>query len=153
MKRLYIVYFRTMVDSPEVTIECATTSRFLAERALLQAKRQEEEWMADEDEDSGNWAEACIRKFDNMPDTLKEGDTIHVVVNTRWEEEVDTWINAFVRKDEATNLADYYKQWYLADYPGLTPFDEDETIEEATHLEDPDVAVDIYVDIQSVTLQ
>ena len=152
MQRLNVVYFRTMVDSPEVTIECATTSRLLAERALLQAKRQEEEWMADEDEDSGNWAEACIRTFE-VPGSLKEGDTINLVVLTEWYEEVTTNIYPLIRKDDAETMAQVIKRDYLEQYPGLTPFDEDETIEEATHLEDPDVAVDIYVDIQSVTLQ
>ena len=152
MQRLNVVYFRTMVDSPEVTIECATTSRLLAERALLQAKRQEEEWMADEDEDSGNWAEACIRTFE-VPNSLKEGDTIHLVVETCWHEEVTTNIYPLIRKDDAESLVRVIKDDYLQDYPGLTPFDEDESIEDATHLEDPDVAVDIYLDIQSVTLQ
>ena len=152
MKRLYIVYFRTMEDSPRVTIECATTSRFLAERALLQAKRQEEEWMADEDEDSGNWAEACIRTFE-VPNSLKEGDSINLVVETCWHEEVTTNIYPLIRKDDAESLVRVIKDDYLKDYPGLTPFYEDESIQEATHLEDPSVAVDIYVDIQSVTLQ
>lgn len=147
--KLHIVYFRTMVDSPEVTIECVTASKDIAERALLQAKREEEEWMADEDEDSGNWAEACMASFD-MPDTIKEGDTIHVVVETFWEEVVSTCIYPFIHEENAMSHAALRKFDYLNDYPGLVPFDEDETIQEAMHLEDPDVAVDVYFDIVDV---
>ena len=50
--KLYVVYFRTMQDSPEVEIKCATTSKFIAEQTLTKAQREAEEWMADEDEDS-----------------------------------------------------------------------------------------------------
>lgn len=152
MKLLYIVYFRTMVDSPEVTIECVTTSKSVADKAFIQAKREEEEWMADEDEDSGNWAEACIRTF-AFPGDPKEGDTIHVLVDTCWDEAVSTCVYPFIREEDAMSLVGIIKQDYLGDYPDLTSYDEDETIEEAMHLEDPDIAVDIYFDIQAVTLQ
>ena len=150
--KLYIVYFRTMVDSPEVSIECVTTSKFISERALLKAKREEEEWMADEDEDSGNWAEACIRTFD-MPNTIKEGDTIHLVVDTCWYEEVSTDINPFIYRENAVSQVKFLKQDYLEEFPGLVPFDEDETIEEAMVLEDGDVQVTIYFDIVDAKVQ
>jgi hypothetical protein len=152
MKQLNIVYFRTMVDSPEVSIECVTTSKFIAERALLKAKREEEEWMADEDEDSGNWAEACIRTFE-IPNDIKEGDTIHLVVETSWDEEVATGIYPFVRKEDAVSLLKYAKQDWLEKCPGLVPFDEDETFDEAMVLEDEDEQVTIFFDIVDAKVQ
>ena len=152
MKLLYIVYFRTMEDSPEVYIECATTSRLVANEAFLKAKAEEEEWMADQDPDMGNWAEARIRTF-AIPGDIKPGDTIHVVVDTDWDEVVSTEIYPLLRKEDAESLVEALKHDYLEDYPDVTPFDEDETIEESMHLEDPSEGVDIYFDIVDAKVQ
>lgn len=82
--KLYVVYFRTMVDSPEVEIKCATTSKFIAEQALTKAQREADEWMADEDENSSNWAEACVKVFDGISPAYGPGALVHVTVETAW---------------------------------------------------------------------
>lgn len=41
--KIYVVYFRTMQDSPEVEIKCATISKFIAEQALTKAQREADE--------------------------------------------------------------------------------------------------------------
>jgi hypothetical protein len=150
--KLYIVYFRTMQDSPEVTIKCATTSKAIAELEYEKAKAEEADWMADEDEDSGNWAEACLREFD-MAEDLKQGQDIYLLVDTRWHEDVETIVTPFVYEDNAVTQQAWAKEDYLKFYPGLTPFDEDEAWDQAIHINDDSVMVDIRVYVEPVTIQ
>lgn len=150
--KLYVVYFRTMQDSPEVEIKCATTSKFIAEQALTKAQREAEEWMADEDEDSGNWAEACIMTTIVSEDT-RPGDMFFAMIETDWVEEVSTSIKIHGEDFWAEKGIEFRKRKLLEDDPNLVPFDEDESFEESMHLHNPDVMSDYYFSIELITIQ
>lgn len=150
--KLYVVYFRTMVDSPEVTIKCATTSKFIAEQALTKAQREAEEWMADEDEDSGNWAEACIMTTIVSEDT-RPGDMFFAMIETDWVEEVSTSIKIHGSDFWAEKGIEFRKRRLLKEDPGLVPYDEDESFEESMHLHNPDVMSDYYFSVELITIQ
>lgn len=150
--KLYVVYFRTMQDSPEVEIRCVTTSKFIAEQALTKAQREAEEWMADEDEDSGNWAEACIMTTIVSEDT-RPGDMFFAMIETDWVEEVSTSIKIHGDDFWAEKGIEFRKRKLLEDDPNLVPFDEDESFEESMHLHNPDVMSDYYFSIELITIQ
>ena len=151
--KLYVVYFRTMVDSPEVEIKCATTSKFIAEQALTKAQREAEEWMADEDEDSGNWAEACIKTFDGISDDIGHGSLLYVTVETTWVEEVSTRLHLFGSEFWAKKHVGLRKKILVHEDPNFEPFDEDETFEESMHLCNPGVMSDYYFSVKPVIVQ
>ena len=150
--KLYIVYFRTMCDSPDVEIKCVTTDETLANESFLEWKRYEDDINAREDLDSSDWCEACMEAFD-MSEERKPGDTIYVYVETEWCEYVETAIKPFLFSDNAVLYTDSRRAFFRREYPGLQSFDEDEPIEEAMHLEDPEVQADIYFSIDPVVLQ
>lgn len=150
--KLYVVYFRTMVDSPEVEIKCATTSKFIAEQALTKAQREAEEWMADEDEDSGNWAEACIMTTIVSEDT-RPGDMFFAMIETDWVEEVSTSIKIHGWEFWAEKGIEWRKRKLLEEDPLLIPYDYDETFEESMHLCNPDVMSDYYFSIEPIIIQ
>lgn len=150
--KLYVVYFRTMQDSPEVVIKCATTSKFIAEQALTKAQREADEWMADEDEDSGNWAEACIMTTIVSEDT-RPGDMFFAMIETDWVEEVSTSIKIHGSDFWAEKGIEFRKRKLLNDDPNLVPYDEDESFEESMHLHNPDVMSDYYFSIELITIQ
>lgn len=150
--KLYVVYFRTMQDSPEVKIKCATTSKFIAEQALTKAQREAEEWMADEDEDSGNWAEACIMTTIVSEDT-RPGDMFFAMIETDWVEEVSTSIKIHGSDFWAEKGIEFRKRGLLKEDPGLVPFDEDESFEESMHLHNPDVMSDYYFSIETIIVE
>lgn len=149
--KIYVVYFRTMVDSPEVEIKCATTSKFIAEQALTKAQREAEEWMADEDEDSGNWAEACIKTF--ISPAYGPGSRVYVTVETAWVEEVSTTLHLNVTEQSAMDYVALRKRILVNEDPDLVPYDEDDTFEESMHLCNPDVMSDYYFSIEPVIVQ
>lgn len=151
--KLYVVYFRTMVDSPDVEIKCATTSKFIAEQALTKAQREADEWMADEDEDSGNWAEACIKTFDGISPAYGSGSLVYVTVETSWFEEVTTKLHLNGTKPSAMDYVDLRKKILIKEDPDLVPYDEDETLEESMHLHNPNIMSDYYFSIEPVTVQ
>ena len=151
--KIYVVYFRTMVDSPEVEIRCATTSKFIAEQALTKARREVEEWMADEDEDSGNWAEACVKVFDGISPAYGTGSLVYVTVETSWYEEVTTMLHLNGTKPSAMDYVNLRKKILIKDDPNLAPYDEDETLEESMHLHNPDVMSDHYFSVEPVIIQ
>lgn len=151
--KIYVVYLRTMVDSPEVEIKCATTSKFIAEQALTKAQREAEEWMADEDEDSGNWAEACIKTFDGISPAYGQGSLVYVTVETSWVEEVTTMLHLNGTKPSAMDYVNLRKKILIKDDPNLAPYDEDETLEESMHLHNPDVMSDYYFSVEPVIVQ
>lgn len=151
--KIYVVYFRTMQDSPEVEIKCATTSKFIAEQALTKAQREADEWMDDEDEDSGNWAEACIKTFDGISPAYGTGSLVYVTVETSWFEEVTTKLHLNSAKPFAMDYVDLRKKILIREDPDLVPYDEDETIEESMHLHNPAVMIDYYFSIEPVTIQ
>lgn len=150
--KLYVVYLRTMIDSPEVEIKCATTSEFIAEQALTRAQREAEEWMADEDEDSGNWAEACIMTAIVSLDT-RPGDMFFAMIETDWVEEVTTSIKIHGSSFWAKKGIELRKRKLLEDDPNLVPYDEDETLEESMHLHNPDVMSDYYFSVEPIIIQ
>lgn len=151
--KIYVVYFRTMQDSPEVEIKCATTSKFIATQALTKAQREAEEWMADEDEDSGNWAEACIKTFDGISDDIGHGSLLYVTVETTWVEEVSTRLHLFGSEFWAKKHIGLRKKILVHEDPHLEPFDEDETFEESMHLHNPGVMSDYYFSVEPVIVQ
>lgn len=150
--KLYVVYFRTMQDSPEVEIKCVTTSKFIAEQALTKAQREAEEWMADEDEDSGNWAEACIMTALVSEDT-RPGDMFFAMIETDWVEEVSTLIKIHGSDFWAEKGIELRKRVLRKKDPGLVPFDEDESFEESMHLHNPDVMSDYYFSIETIIVE
>ena len=150
--KLYIVYFRTMQDSPDVKIRCATTNEALAKDEYKKAKKEKREWMKDVSEDSGDWAEACMKSF-NIKKERKPGDKIFVLVENVWCECVDTTIKPFIYQEDAEGQWKTSKENLLNEFPDLTPFNEYESIDEATHLEDPSVMVDVFLYIEEVTLK
>ena len=151
--KIYVVYFRTMIDSPEVEIKCATTSKFIAEQALTNAQREADEWMADEDEDSENWAEACIQVFDGISPAYGTGSLVYVTVETAWVEEVTTKLHINGTKPSAMDYVDLRKKIRIKEDPDLVPYDEDETLEESMHLHNPDVMSDYYFSIEPVIIK
>ncbi len=151
--KLYVVYFRTMQDSPEVVIKCATTSKFIAEQTLTKAQREAEEWMADEDEDSGNWAEACFKIFDGISDDIGHGSLLYVTVETTWVEEVSTRLHLFGSEFWAKKHIGLRKKILVHEDPNIEPFDEGETFEESMHLHNPGVMSDYYFSVEPVIVQ
>ena len=147
--KLYIVYFRTMENSPEVTIECATTDKALAKAKYAKARAEAKELTEDYGDDEGNWYEAHMKTFD-LSEERKPGDTIYVYVENEWCEYVETDIKPFLFSDNAVLYTDSRRAFFRREYSGLQSFDEDEPIEEAMHLEDPDVQADIYFSIEPV---
>lgn len=150
--KLYIVYFRTMENSPVVRIITATTDEAIANEKFKKAKEKEAEWMKDEDEDTGNWAEACMESFDITED-CKAGDTIYVLVETLWHEVVETSVSPFIYEANAVATQTFHKEDVLKDYPDIVPFDDDETFDEALHLCDDSVMVDYYTFIEPVVIE
>ena len=151
--KLYVVYLRTMADSPEVKIKCATTSKFIAEQALTMAQREADEWMADEDEDSGNWAEACIKTFDGISAAYGPGSLLYVTVETAWIEEVSTTLHLNGTIFSARDYVALRKRILLNEDPDLEPYDEGETIEESMHLHNPGVMSDYYFSVEPITVK
>lgn len=147
--KLYVVYFRTMQDSPEVKIVSLTTSKKKADEKFAEAKKWEEEWM---DEESGNWAEACMEEFETQFD-VTSGETWYVVVETDWLEVVDTDVFIFREHDQAVDAIETEKAIIKMLDDGMVPFDEDETFEESMHICNDDVMHDVYFSIEPVVLQ
>ena len=150
--KLYVVYFRTMQDSPEVKIVSLTTSKKKADEKFAEAKKWEEEWMADEDEESGNWAEACIMTTIVSEDT-RPGDMFFAMIETDWVEEVSTSIKIHGSDFWAEKGIEFRKRKLLEDDPNLVPYDEDDTIEESMHLHNPDVMSDYYFSIEPIIVE
>ena len=148
--KIYVVYFRTMQDSPAVEIRRVTTSKFIAGQALAMAQREADAWMADEDEDSGNWAEACIKTFDGISPAYGPGSLVYVTVETAWVEEVSTTLHLNGTIFSARDYVALRKRILLNYDPDLEPYDEGETIEESMHLHDPGVMSDYYFSIEPV---
>ena len=142
-----------MVDSPEVEIKCATTSKFIAEQALTKAQREAEEWMADEDEGSGNWAEACIKTFDGISPAYGQGALVYVTVETAWVEEVSTTLHLNGTEPSARDFVELRKRMLLNEDPDLVPYNEDETFEESMHLHNPDVMSDYYFSVEPIIVR
>ena len=153
--KLYIIYFRTMDNSPEVTIECATTDKALADAKFAEAKDQEKEYMDDAADgpeiESHYWAEACMESFD-MSENRNPGDTIYVFVETEWLECVETTIHPFLYKVNAESQLKFRKQDYLEDYPNLEPLDA-ETVKDAMSLEDSSIMINVYFSIEEVVVE
>lgn len=148
--KIHIVYLRTMQNSPEVRIISATTDETLAQEALAKAKQEEAEWQ--DASDSGDWAEACMESIDMLAH-LHRGEKIHVVVETVWHEGVETTISPFLYKQNALNRVNERRQARLEEYDRLIPYDEEEPVDEAMHLHNPSVMVDIYFSIETVTVE
>lgn len=151
--KIYVVYFRTMQDSPEVEIRRVTTSKFIAEQTLTRAQREADEWMVDEDEDSGNWAEACIKTFDGISPAYGPGSRVYVTVETAWVEEVSTTLHLNGTEQSARYFVELRKRILLNEDPDLEPYDEDETFEESMHLHNPDIMSDYYFSIEPVIVE
>lgn len=144
--KLYVVYFRTMQDSPEVEIRIVTTDQKVAKEKLREVKKEEREWMKDEDEDSGNWAEAKMCAIDINND-LAVGDVVVIVTFTLWHECVETTLTAHKDLDAAEAYIADEKRKLKADYEGISPFYEDVSFDDSLHLADDSVMVDAYFGI------
>lgn len=149
--KIYVVYFRTMQDSPEVEIKCVTTSRELAYAKFHEAKEDEEAW--NEDDGSGNWAEACIQECIKGDGRVKPGDQVFVVTDTEWVESIETMVMPFLFKKFADMYIEVRKSQIRNLDPDIVPFDEDETFEESMHLHNPGVMSDYYFSVEPVIVQ
>lgn len=150
--KLYIVYLRTMENSPEVEIKTVTTSKAIADEKFKEAKAEGEEWMKDVEDETGDWAEAAIADL-TVPWEVKPGGTVEVGIITEWLEMVDTEITVFPDEPSAMDYIGKKKKELLEQRETLYPFDEDETIEESTHLVDESVMVDYYFSTETVTVE
>ena len=150
--KIYIVYLRTFENSPEVEIISVTTEEGKAKAAMTKAKEMEKEWMKDADENSCDWAEACMVEHDVAGD-FKAGDSVGVSIITSWVDYVRTEVQAFHDLPSASNHISERKKLDLDEWKTLLPFDEDETIEESMHLVDESVMIDIYYSSELVTLE
>lgn len=157
--KLYIVFFRSMEDSPEVTIECVTTDEAMAKVKLAEAKAEADKFTKDHEEDCSwrdeepwYWYEARMESFD-MTEDRKPGDTIYVLVQTVWHECVETTIEPFLYRENADAMVDYQKRQVKMDYPEIYPFDEDESFEESLHLTDESVMVDVYFSVEPIVIK
>lgn len=140
-----------MEDSPDVEIRCVTTSRKKAREEYKKAKSEEAEWTEKEKKNnSGNWAETCMKSFD-ISETRKPGDDIFVVTETIWCECIDTTVTPFLYEVNAINQVDLLRKNHLDKNPDLVPFFEDESIQETMHLTD-EMQTDIYFNIDTVKL-
>lgn len=142
--KLYIVYLRTMENSPEVTILSVTGDPKLAYAKFTEAQKDDFE-----DEDSGDWRLAGIAEVD-FPSEVRPGDMLRVVIETDWVEAVESTLKVFRTEDEAMEFIAAEKERLLEENPDLVPFDEDETIEESMHLRDEDLMEDVYFGIDIV---
>lgn len=140
-----------MQDSPEVEIKCVTTSRKLAYAKFHEAKEDEEAW--NEDDGSGNWAEACIQECIKGDGRVKPGDQVFVVTDTEWVESIETMVTPFLFKKFADMYIEVRKSQIRNLDPDIVPFDEDETFEESMHLHNPDVMSDYYFSIVPVIVK
>lgn len=145
--KLYVVYFRTMQDSPEVKIVSLTTSKKKADEKFAEAKKWEEEWMADEDEESGNWAEACITTT-VVSDDIGPGSEMYIGIKTTWIEDVKTTVNVFGSMFWAKKWLGFQKRGIILKDNGARPFYGDETLEESMHLRNPEFMSDYYFSIE-----
>lgn len=157
--KLYIVFFRSMEDSPEVTIECITIDEALAKVKFAEAKAEADELTKDHEEDCSwrdaepwYWYEARMESFD-MTEDCKPGDTIYVLVETLWHEAVETTVSPFIYEANAVATQTFHKEDISKDYPEIAPFDEDETFDEALHLCDDSVMVDYYTYVEPVVIE
>ena len=156
--KLYVVYFRMMEDSPEVTIECVTTDEAMAKVKLAEAKAKADKFTKDHEEDCSwrdeepwYWYEARMKSFD-MTEERKPGDTIFVMVQTIWDECVETTVKPFLYRENADSTVDYEREQVKKDYPDIHPFEEDENFDESFYLTDESVMVDVYFSVEPVVL-
>lgn len=150
--KIYVVYFRTMQDSPDVRVVSVTSNAKVAKRVFNDAKAQAEDWMADEDDDSGNWAEARMETFDGIRD-IAVGSLLFVGIFTNWTESVETEIHLGGSESSIRSWISLRKRDLLREDPNIEPFDEDEAIEESMHLCNPDVMSDYYFSVEPVTVE
>ena len=146
---IYVITLTTMEDSPEVSIISVTANNAIAKQKLKQAEAQAQEWMQDLDEDSSDWAKATLTELD-IPGTVYPGDTVTVAIVTEWLESIDSEIKVFPDNPSAESFISEKKKTILERYENIIPFDDDETIEESSHLADDSVMVDYYFTIENV---
>ena len=148
--KLFVVYFRTMEDSPEVHICAVTTDETVAKTAYKKAKKDERHLMKDaEDNESDDWAQAHMKTF--VFDEGKLSKEVFVFVETVWHEFVETIVYPFLNEEGAEAQLEFARKKAKKDYPGIRPFD-DEPFEESFHLHDDNVMVDVYLGVEKVTL-
>ena len=149
--KLYVVYYRTMENSPEVRIVTATTDKAVAKAAYKKSKKEERQFIKDAEEyESDDWAQAHMKTF--VFDEGKLGDSVFVFVETIWHECVETIVYPFLNEEGADAQLEFAREKARKDYPGIRPFDDDEPFEESFHLHDDSVMVDVYLGVEKVTL-
>ena len=150
--KTYVVYLTTMENSPEVEILSVTTSKKIADEKFKVAMEREEEWIADVEEDSGDWAQASMIEL-YTPPGITEGKEAFVVVMNEWCDEVTTSICPFPSKSEAKWWVDSWKKNLTESDDRIEPYDEDDTIEESMHLRNPYIMIDYYFSIVPVIVE
>lgn len=154
--KLHIIYLRTMDDSPEVKMTAATTSMAFAKEELRKARQEEAEWMEGKSEGDGDWAEACMSSFNipnkTVPIPVRPGDAISVFVETMWYDGVETTVEPFPDETKAGEYLELRKRQLLGELPGITPYDDGESLDETRHLYDEEIQLDVFFDIVNLKL-
>jgi hypothetical protein len=152
--KIYVIYFRTMDNSPSTEILCVTADKALADAEYRKAKQEEREFMKEaKEDDSSDWADAC-RRTQSVPADVKPEDMVKVAVYTEWMEFVDTQVKVFLDEASATKWMEKKRAEAIESYgPDLQPFDEGDTVEESNHLCDESVMVDVEFAIESVIVK
>lgn len=152
--KLYITYFVTMENAPEISNVSVFTNRDNARKEYDRLVGLEHEWMEDLDEDDSDWAEARMETIE--VGELNLYDSVAVVVETEWLEAVETTIKVFTHRTDAISKALHYiderKAQLLEQDPHLIPFNEYETFEESMHLYNDSVMVDYEFEIFAFTI-
>lgn len=108
--------------------------------------------MKDTDDDSGDWAEVCLKELP-VRRNYTPGDTAFVTVITRWIEAIHTDVKIHPNEKVVDKHITEEKKKDIAENIDLIPYDEDETLEESVHLADEDVMLDIYYSAEPVTIE
>lgn len=148
---IYVVYLLTMQDSPNVEIRCVTVNKSLAFEKFHEAKIDEGIW--NEDDGSGDWAEAYIKTFDGVSSEIGHGSLLYVTVEIEWIEEIFATLHLNGSEFWAKKYIELRKKTLLKEDPDLEPLYEEDTIEESMHLCNPSVMSDYFFSVEPVTVE
>lgn len=137
---VYVTYLLTMEDSPEVSQISVTASSAMAGFHLRELQEYEFE-----DEESGDWAKACVEVYDVGDARIFDPQTAVIVV--KWTESVKAMVIPFANDEDALSYIKSEKARLMAEDECLVPFDGDEM-----HLCNDGLMSDYYFGIEHVTI-
>jgi len=152
--KLYITYFVTMENSPEVSQVSVFTNYENYRKEYDRLVRLQHEYMEDLGEDDSDWVEARTETFEVAG--LDLYDSVAVAVEVEWYEAVEVTLKVFVDHENAIGQAlhfiDEEKARLIQEDPDLVPFDEEESFNESMHLCNDSAMSDYYFDIFAFTI-